>query len=441
MSETWAYQTANTIEITGHLTAKYWPNQLIKITQGAEKFFVILAVSLVGGNTRLTVSGGGVYTLTSGAITAHHMTTNAAPVGLPSGFLEQADSYAAASKDTPADADRISLWDSVANFGRKALTWANLKAALNSIYVIAAGKSGGQTIIGGTGSGESLTLQSTPHATKGKIIVSSKDIMQKTYWSGSYDRDLKIGSLFELEGVSHSNGGSHVAFQWGDGGYGMYGWGLVFGTNAQRLLSMYSDALVVKNSLGLFWRNVGDSANIRVLAVDTSHQLIVGDGALNATYFSVGSVCYFLFNSIYHGCWNQNGLSINLSSNGASCGLELPNAATSGQIKCYDIYAYNNISALSFTDRTDAFVGDALEAIAKIAADEMGNIDHSTLPEFAQATYTDADGKEQAGRDIGNMVSVLTVGIQQLIELNAQKDIVIIGLTTRLEMLEKKVGT
>ena len=134
MSETWAYQAANTIEITGDLMSKYWPNQLIRITQGTEKFFVIIAVALVGGNTRLTVSGGGVYTLTSAAITVHAMTMNAAPVGLPAGFAVQGLAYGAASKDAPADGDRLTLWDSAANFVQKGLTWANLKAALNTHF-------------------------------------------------------------------------------------------------------------------------------------------------------------------------------------------------------------------------------------------------------------------------------------------------------------------
>src|SRR3989442_669 len=36
------------------------------------------------------------------------------------------------------------------------------------VLVLSTGMAGGQTIIGGTGSGENLTLQSTSHATKGR---------------------------------------------------------------------------------------------------------------------------------------------------------------------------------------------------------------------------------------------------------------------------------
>lgn len=40
-------------------------------------------------------------------------------------------------------------------------------------FFLLLGRSGGQTAIGGTGAGEDLTLQSTSHATKGKILLGS----------------------------------------------------------------------------------------------------------------------------------------------------------------------------------------------------------------------------------------------------------------------------
>lgn len=87
MAESWAYYDANTIQVTGDLTAKYGANQLVKITQGgAIKFFMITAVALVSGNTRLSVNGCGTYTLTNETISSPAMTTNAAPPGLPFAF-------------------------------------------------------------------------------------------------------------------------------------------------------------------------------------------------------------------------------------------------------------------------------------------------------------------------------------------------------------------
>lgn len=43
----------------------------------------------------------------------------------------------------------------------------------HTIYALLAGRSGGQTLKGGTGSGDDLTLQSTNHATKGNIFFGS----------------------------------------------------------------------------------------------------------------------------------------------------------------------------------------------------------------------------------------------------------------------------
>lgn len=67
-------------------------------------------------------------------------------------------------------------------------------------------------------------------------------------------------------------------------------------------------------------------------------------------------------------------------------------------------YFSANVSALSYTDRTPHFEGDAIAAIMSIKSKD-GQIDHTTLPEFA---------RKEEGRDIGAMVSILTVAIQQM---------------------------
>jgi len=89
-------------------------------------------------------------------------------------------------------------------------------------------------------------------------------------------------------------------------------------------------------------------------------------------------------------------------------------------------------SALSFTDRTPFFQGDAVAEIKKIKG-VNGEIDHSTLPSFARVVRevptntTDTMSKglteEVVERDLGAMISVLTVAVQQL--------------TSRIEALEK----
>ena len=484
MTETWAYQAANTIEITGDLTAKYWPNQLIKIAQGTEKFFVIMAVSLVGGNTRLTVSGGGVYTLTSDAVTAHHMTTNAAPVGLPSGFAAQADSYAAVSKDTPVDADRISLWDSVASFGRTNLTWANLKATLKAYfdtlyaaaakgvtngdshdhvggdgaqidhgglgglsdddhagYALLAGRSGGQTLIGGTGSGESLTMQSTSHATKGSINIDSTIVQSDSFVLKRYSR-LLIPNYDIIA----------------NGTYGGY-----------LLLARAYTSGRVENSevVGTFLfsrggTSTGSKNDFITVTSKTAYQteiFFVDNRTCNGFVISLvkityGGVVYHAIKLASVGGFPNNGIFFDgyatdnalptiirsdVGSNETAYGYTGIIEDYTGNITVPSIYVTGNCSALSFTDRTEAFIGNALAAIKKIAADENGNIDHASLPEFAIESYRDEDGEWWPGRNIGNMISVLTVGMQQMIEQMVKKDAQIADLTARLEKLEKKV--
>ena len=80
---------------------------------------------------------------------------------------------AAAANATPVDADTIGLADSAASNVLKKLSWANLKSALQSVFATLAGTSGGQTLRGGTAASETLTLQSTASATKGKILFGT----------------------------------------------------------------------------------------------------------------------------------------------------------------------------------------------------------------------------------------------------------------------------
>jgi hypothetical protein len=79
----------------------------------------------------------------------------------------------AASKAAPDDADLLGLSDSAAGGVLKYLSWANIKAALRAVFATLSGVAGGQTLTGGTAASETLTLRSTAHATKGKILFGS----------------------------------------------------------------------------------------------------------------------------------------------------------------------------------------------------------------------------------------------------------------------------
>lgn len=113
------------------------------------------------------------------------------------------------------------------------------------------------------------------------------------------------------------------------------------------------------------------------------------------------------------------------------------------------------VSAGIFVDRTKFYEGDALSEIAKITGMD-GEIDHDSLPTFARKDHkikikskkgklVDENGDTydeavEPGRDIGAMVSILTVGIQQLIELNATQQTEIDKLKAAYEALAERVS-
>jgi hypothetical protein len=86
-------------------------------------------------------------------------------------------------------------------------------------------------------------------------------------------------------------------------------------------------------------------------------------------------------------------------------------------------YFTADVSALTFTDHTPAYVGDALTEIMAIKSTVDGKIDHNTLPVFTQHMTTERvlnkdtqefENVSAPGRDIGATVSMLVVAIQQL---------------------------
>ncbi len=98
-----------------------------------------------------------------------------------------------------------------------------------------------------------------------------------------------------------------------------------------------------------------------------------------------------------------------------------------------DSYFHGDVSAATFTDRTPFYEGDAVAELRRVSGSN-GEIDHSTLPAFAQKDKVIGvleerkrieKGKEiveqvkvgeqiEHGRDLGAMISILTTAIQQL---------------------------
>lgn len=92
---------------------------------------------------------------------------------------------------------------------------------------------------------------------------------------------------------------------------------------------------------------------------------------------------------------------------------------TSGTITVENnLYVVSNCSALSFTDRTPFYEGDAISEIKSIKG-KNGKIDHTTLPSFAKVkrkVIIDKKEVEQDERDLGAMISIHTKALQELIE-------------------------
>jgi hypothetical protein len=79
-----------------------------------------------------------------------------------------------------------------------------------------------------------------------------------------------------------------------------------------------------------------------------------------------------------------------------------------------NLWLQGDCSAASFTDRTAGFRGDALSAIQNIRNTPLGDIDHSTLPEFIRSKYIDLKGSIKDGRNLGNTVTLLIEAVRQL---------------------------
>ena len=85
--------------------------------------------------------------------------------------------HAATSKTTPVDADEIPITDSAASFGLKKLTFANLKATLNTLYVALTGN---QTIAGNkTFSGDAVFTSTTRPTSSGTGDPAATSLINK----------------------------------------------------------------------------------------------------------------------------------------------------------------------------------------------------------------------------------------------------------------------
>lgn len=126
---------------------------------------------------------------------------------------------------TIAAGDFVPFWDITVTADNKKITFANLEGTIDhgniagtgdddhSQYALLAGRAGGQTLIGGTASGQDLTLQSTAHATKGSILfgVSAYDEVNDRLGVGIATPTLgRLHVLDDNTGVYSSDMGSAI---------------------------------------------------------------------------------------------------------------------------------------------------------------------------------------------------------------------------------------
>ena len=198
----------------------------------------------------------------------------------------------ATAKTTPADGDSVGLSDSAASSVLKRLSWANLKAALQSVFATLAGVVGGQTLNGGTAASETLTLRSTAHATKGKILfgTSAYDEVNNRLGIGTVSPAAPVdvtGNIYCNNQLRLNNNSGSVSAQSGNQV-------LYFNDSLKetRLVSMYSSgafvsicagsSIVERARVDATGMGIGCTPSARLHSLSTSEQLRLGYDA--ATY-------------------------------------------------------------------------------------------------------------------------------------------------------------
>ena len=295
------------------------------------------------------------------------------------------------------------------------------------------GVAGGQTICGGTEEDEELTLCGTSDVSKGCVTVDAD-----LECTGDLQTQIKAAikaycdTLYAATGGSVTNGDSHD-HSGGDGAQIDHGGlsGLSDDDHSQYAkLAGRSGGQTIQGGTAsgddLILESTANATKGIVCIGPGNGKIFIGEDPYDTTNAVAGwGFQRYTDGSLYTAWKTVTGGSINLR---CGAGAEVGSARTFLTITpstgaCYFL---DNVSALSFTDRTPGYSGDALAEIKSIVNDAQGRISHKTLPAFARAKFTDPEtGTETEGRNIGNMVSILTKAVQQL--------------TEKLEAAEKKI--
>lgn len=268
------------------------------------------------------------------------------------------------------------------------------------------GKAGGQTLCGGTQAGDDLELQSTSNASKGCIKLNCG--------SANVDPSLTYGAdcpcYIETAGLQLAMGCA---------------------VNAP-----YAYWMQVRQAIGVIWPLVINplGGRVGIGLSDPQAQLNVSADCLvsNADY-----PAYLLLSQLTGAKeWGFVSSAGDLLVRNVTDGVNVIHIYNSGGMSlgssvvdpgANNLYVTGDVNCASVTDHTPGYNGDALAEMKNITNDAQGRISHKTLPAFARAKFTDpSTGQETEGRNIGNMVSILTKAVQQLAE--------------KLEVAEKKIA-
>ena len=174
-----------------------------------------------------------------------------------------------------------------------------------------------------------------------------------------------------------------------------------------------SSALRWFSSLGLSWTSASNYTG-QVCYRETTNKFVdwVAMSYVGSTDYATYYARSMLYANRYNGSTNKTcrvEAAVDPGTGGAYVTLDCDTAyATS------NFYVSNNMSALSITDRTPHYDGDALAELRQVRGSKRQGIDHSSLPTFARRKVRRDDGTTEEGRDLGAMISILTVAVQQL---------------------------
>lgn len=314
-------------------------------------------------------------------------------------------------------------------------------------FAVSAGASGGQTLCGGTGVDEELTLKGTADASKGTVNVDADlECTGNSQLPSICGSDQEDGILTLCGTTDVSKGQVTIDSDLECSGS--------LGTTIKSSIKSYCDGLYSSSSSGVTNGDShdhlgGDGAQIdhgglSGLSDDdhtiylnlegrTGHQAISG-----VTTFEPPNFDTSVFGDDFSGCIGTYGCFVGWNRSAQYGETNFVNHRSGGLIGGFGFYEYNQVTddidmlmhvkgngdvyvvgdltADSYVDHTPSYDGDAITELKQVTSIK-GKIDHKTLPQFARTIKIDSrTGKETECRNIGNMVSVLTKAIQQLTE-------------------------